>query len=93
MQTAGSFVTLLLAVTFEGRCLFEECAVAAGSEDLHKAWKEPFQAQGVRCYSCLCAKKAHRVQLIETDVMMFIPSSFLPPAPPSSNSLATLSVN
>lgn len=76
MQTVGSFVTLLLPVTFEGRCPFEECAEAGGSGDLHKAWKEPLHAQGVGCYSCLCAQKAHRVQLVETDVVMPIPSSF-----------------
>lgn len=75
MQTAGSFVTLLLAATFEGRCLFEECAAVGGSGDLHKAWKEPLQAQSVGCYHCLCAQKAHNIQLVETDAVMHISSS------------------
>lgn len=42
VQAACSFVTLLLAVTFEGRCLFEECATARGSCYLHKALKAVF---------------------------------------------------
>lgn len=42
VQAACSFVTLLLAVTFEGRCLFEECATARGSCYLHKALKTAF---------------------------------------------------
>lgn len=76
MQTAGSFVTLLFAATFEGRCLFEECAVAGGSGDLHKAWKEPLQAQREGCYHCLCAQKAHSIQLMGADDVMCISSSF-----------------
>lgn len=79
MQTAGSFVTLLFAATFEGRCLFEECAVVGGSGDLHKAWQEPLQAQSVGCYHCLCAQKAHSIQLMETDDAMGISSSFFYP--------------
>lgn len=70
MQAAGSFVTLLLAVTLKGKCPFEECVVAGGSEDLHKVWKESLQAQGVRYYTFTCAKKAHMVQIMETGVIM-----------------------
>lgn len=79
MQTAGSFVTLLFAVTFEGRCPFEECAVVGGSGDLHKAWKKPLPAQSVGCYSCLYAQKAHSIQLMETDGVIHTPSSFFYP--------------
>lgn len=42
VPAAWSFVTLLLAVTFEGRCRFEECATARGSDYLHKALKAVF---------------------------------------------------
>lgn len=96
MQTVGSFVTLLLAVTFEGRCPFEECVVAGGSGDLHKAWKEPVQAQGGMLLLLVCTKStqgsAHRNLCCDVCTylhFLFVCLFF----PPNSNSLAILPAN
>lgn len=67
VQAACSFVTLLLAVTFEGRCLFEECGTARGSCYLHKALKAVFPERTAGMLLHFCLQKAHSGQLSGAD--------------------------